>query len=252
MKSKLALSFISLSLFAACLDTQPVGQPEIDDVARLASNGLLPGQAQSTTLDQAALTSSAVLGLTANSDSRLYLSYIVSCAFNSQQAIVSGGYTFPGSTGLAINWATRALTVSEGHWVSACVLARMNYSGTNVTISMRGSSSALNLVGTEGTDYQTQEGAFYGTIFGNKGVIGYACNGTDQANHDGYGALALRECANSDPNNPGRTYCNFFDESLCTSACTTNGGTGGSYTGCTTGSSSYAEVITTYVFGTPQ
>jgi hypothetical protein len=246
MKSKLALAFIAVVSLGACLDMDP-GQADTTattDVARLASNALMPGQMQTNVLDQSALTSAAIAPYTTNADSRAYLNYLVGCALGTSQGLVSNGFTFTGSLGIVPAWTTRALTLSEARWVSACIIARLNYSGTSVQISMRGSHSSLTLVGTEGADYNTQEGAFYGNVFSPKGFVGYACNGVDQAAHDGYGALALRECANSDPAVPGKTYCNLADKGLCTTACTT---TGGSYAGCT----GYDEVITTYVYGNP-
>jgi hypothetical protein len=251
MKSSTTLSLFAL-LFTGCLDVAPGPEGDVvDEAPRLGANAMLPGQIQATQLNKAAITGTSINSVAQTSDGRAFLGYLIGCALDSSQSISTtvGGfnYTFPGVLGVETAWTSRALTTSESRWVSACVLARVNLTGTSVTISMRGSNSALY---TDSNDapYLTQEGAFFGNIF-LSGTPKFGCNGTDQYNHDGYGDLALRECANTDPNNVGKTKCGFTDRLQCTNVCTS----GSYYTGCSDGSgNTYNEVVTTWVYGSPQ
>lgn len=114
-------------------------------------------------------------------DRRELLTYIVSCALPAGQALTltdAGGttYQFPGSIGLAPAWTTRAPTVSERRWVTACLLARTNLYGVSVPISMRHDTNpALAATPTEVAEFNMVEGAFYGDLFQESPVM-YACS----------------------------------------------------------------------------
>src|SRR5262249_60535140 len=57
--------------------------------------------------------------------------------------------------------------------------------------------------------YPVQEGAFYGNLFtGDDPIDWNACRGAGQAEGES-GGLVLRDCAEEDPANPGKTYCGF-------------------------------------------
>ncbi len=237
-----SILFLSVVLAGACVDVVDDTSPEDStDVPRLSSNGVSPSNLQSTYLDSAALTSTAVYSLAASSSSRNFLNYVVGCALDSTQSVTSAGYTFYGVHGLASSWTSGALTLSQRRWVSACILARTNYSGATMTISMRGSNAALSLVGNEGTTtYLKQEGAFYGDLFGGQ-FTRRACAGADLLANPLAVAFRSRQCANPDDATPDQTMCAFAYDGDCASHCTA-GGDG--YSSCTdVNATAWAEVI---------
>jgi hypothetical protein len=256
MKAKIALSFVSVLTLGACITEEDPANTQDDDstdIPRLATNGMLPSYIVGSSLNRGILNDANLSPYASTTNSRSFLGYLVGCALTSSQTVTTHyngiPYSFTGALGLASAWTSRSLNSAESNWVSACVLARANETGTTVTVSMRGTNSQLFLQSGESTNYATQEGAFYGNIFTTP-VVWYACNGTDQANHDGYGDLALRQCADT---STGTTPCGYTYRALCSANCSTNTGTGGYYAGCTDGlGGSYAEVITTYVAGNPQ
>ena len=78
---------------------------------------------------------------------RKQLTYLVRCALPADVAVyadVDGErFTFSGSIGLAPRWLTEAMTPSEERWVSACLLAHVNYFGKQVRISIRATGIAV-------------------------------------------------------------------------------------------------------------
>jgi hypothetical protein len=58
--------------------------------------------------------------------------------------------------------------------VSGCVLARVNYLGVRVPISIRGNKAQLVLGSTEMKDYPNREATYYGSVF-SQPQIRYAC-----------------------------------------------------------------------------
>jgi hypothetical protein len=178
-------------------------------------------------------------------DHRLYTAYLVGCALNTAQCISSTyagvSYTYCGVVGLAQAWTTRALTATEVADVSACVLARANQTGLNVTVSIRGESAALACTSSELSSYNVEEAAFYGDVFSSTGIR-HACNGVDQVRDgDSYGDLANRQCGQPDPNNPGYTLCGFVFDGNCSDICTKSGD---HYTQC--GTSTNIETVRLY------
>jgi hypothetical protein len=205
---------------------------------RLASNRLASNRLASNSLGAAALSSGSLIE---TEEGRDVFSYIVSCALPSGSSVTvqdSGGtpYTFGGLIGLAPAWATTTPTVSERRWVTACVLARTNYYGVPVDISMRGSAPALATTAEEEAAFPAAEGAFYGDLFDSEAQAWYACGATTTA------IEPLRLCTISEDGTS--TMCGFTYASLCSSACSASQGT---WSGCAAGSGSYAEVITTYL-----
>jgi hypothetical protein len=195
---------------------------------------MLPGQMQYTNLDAAPLTNSAIASLATSANGRAYLQYVVSCALDTSQSVSSGGYTFTGIYGMQPGWTTSALTLSQRRWISACVLARVNYLATNVTISMRGSHSALATIPTELTSYDKQEGAFYGDIFSGS-TVRRACEGVNAP------MSGPRRCTTRPDLDEPVTYCNFVYDGLCGTNCTVSGD---GYSSCTDSTSAvWTEVI---------
>lgn len=106
---------------------------------------------------------------------RQLVRYAASCALEPTQSIqytwtdtanVTHNETNWGSLGLASTWTTAALTVAEEKRVSACLIARVNWYGVSVVISMRGDASQLSATSAEEkATYSVLEGAFWGNIF---------------------------------------------------------------------------------------
>ncbi len=248
MKSILVCSLISLStVTGACVD-QVDDDSSIDgpttDTPRLAANGMVPSQIQMTWLNSAALTSYAIQPYAGTADGRAYLAYLVSCALDSTQSITTGSYTFVGSLGIAPSWTSSALSATNSHWVSACMLARSNYSGTSVNLSMRGGHPQLYLSGEGG--YNVQEGAYYGDIFFGTNSRN-VCADVDVLNRPTYPTLKTRLCAHGDDGVGAPSMCGFIYAGTCASVCSF---TSPNYTTCTDASGiPWTEVIKVNVSG---
>ena len=236
MKSALLVSLIAVS--GACVDqVEDNSDDTTTDVPRLAVNGKTPSMIIATTLDTAALTGAAIAPYTDTADRRSYLEYIAACALDSTQSVSANGYTFVGAYGLATGWTSGALSASDRRWVSACVLARVNFFGVTLPISMRGSHAALALDAGE-SGYTVQEGAYYGDIFGGSDIR-RACIGADKLATPTVGNLTYRVCTVNAGN--GVTSCSFAYDGECASTCTV--GSNG-YNACTdTSSNTWSEVI---------
>ncbi|CAN5918540.1 hypothetical protein BH11MYX3_BH11MYX3_39610 [soil metagenome] len=236
-----SILFLSVILFGACVDVVDDSVAEDStDVPRLSSNGMSPSSLQATYLDGAALTGASVSPYLGTSGSQLFINYMVGCALDSTQSITSGSLTFYGIHGLAPSWSSGALTLSQRRLVSACLLARTNWSGSNMTISMRGTSPALSLVGTEGTTYSKQEGAYYGDLFGGQ-FTRHVCMGADVIANPLATQFKTRKCAIDNDQGSSTSMCDFRIAGDCTSHCTVSGD---AYSSCTDlNGTSWAEVI---------
>jgi hypothetical protein len=123
------------------------------------------------------LTSSALMGNSLTRDalrdaeSRQLFSFIVSCALPEDESVdvkVDGvPYHFPGELGLAPEWGKKHGSCGEScqEWVSACLLARVNYKGEHVMISLRGKNEALLSTKKERARYDVPEATYYGNVF---------------------------------------------------------------------------------------
>ena len=86
-------------------------------------------------------------------------------------------FTFQGRMGLAPRWLYEAMTLSEERWVSACLLAHVNYFGKRVMVSMRATPPpvpALEASDDEQQTFSIFEGGFFGNLFLPKPVA-YTC-----------------------------------------------------------------------------
>jgi hypothetical protein len=166
----------------------------------LNPNALNPNALNPNALSPAALSAIQDPGA-AGALSRQLLSYVVGCAFTSSQSFsfswTDGSGTvhnevYWGIIGLASDWSTKPLGLTEQQWVSACLASRTNWYGVSVTISSRGTPSALDKTGTlELTTYTHMEGAFWGNLFTSSPYLN-ACY--DDANRS-YARSLSRECA---------------------------------------------------------
>lgn len=223
---------------------------------KLSANKLSANKLSANKLGAFALNKVGTIAnsLIATLDGREVMSYLASCALDAGTTLSAsyGGktYTFPGAVGLAPAWNTRAPTLSERRWVSACILARTNAYGITVPLSLRGNHPKLGSTLTENLTYKLTEGGFYGDLFDPTGPKQYACV-SELRNLDlDVSTQQLRACAissNGTTTGCGFTYtgkCNVTDLTLAP-ACT---GLLAPYTNCRAGTSSssprYAEVIT--------
>ena len=247
MKAAILISMVAMS--GGCLmgdDLDATGADpgvDVDVVAtpKLATNALTPAQLWNASLSSAVLDQTSADAMADTADGRAALSYVVGCALASGNSITAyaGGipYTFSGSIGLAPGWKTAALTAAERQWVSACTLARLNLTGTSVTISVRGGSSALAVSPTESAAYATQEGAFFGNVFTTGGFYVAACKGSGTAPSN-------RRCAQPQLGDTW-TECDLHYAGLCSNVCST---TSGYYTSCSvSGVGTFAEAVTSYL-----
>lgn len=243
-------------LLGACVAQPGDRAPEVTEVPRIALNSLSPSWLLNDgLLTTSVLNSTNAASMGATQHARKVLAFAVSCALTDQQTItytVSGiEYTAFGSMGMASSWTTTALSSTQAAWISACLFARLNLTSAVVLISARGDQTSLDTTEGELTDYQVQEGAFWGNAFTDLGTVqGYACNGVDQAANDSYGDLPYRQCAQWDGvADSNLTPCGLHYAGLCSDVCTESG----PYAGCSFQSGTAVDdVITTYLSGTPQ
>jgi hypothetical protein len=153
--------------------------------------------------------------------------------------------------GVATKWLGGDLDATSAAWVSACVLARINQFGSSVTFSMRGSNAGLATTSSELTNYQIEEGSFWGNVFGDQGTkVAYSCIGRDQAANDTYGDLPLRECAEADAPGSSTSPCGFSFAGACNVICTSGGVP---WSGCSfQGGTASSAVTTSFLYGLPQ
>ena len=185
-----ALGFTGLSL-ATWLAAGCGG--EVDDVAEqssaleaenalsanaLSANALSANALSANALSANALSANALsanaLTATALRDplARQFLKYVVSCALpddaNVTVKVDQQSYTFVGQLGLAPQWGTSNGSCDRScqRWVSACVLARVDYAGVERLISLRGDHRALRTTPQELSQYPVREATYYGNLFG--------------------------------------------------------------------------------------
>jgi hypothetical protein len=243
---KTTLAICALALLAGCVDDGTHDLSETQDAVtatnRLAANRLAANRLAANRLaaNRLAANSLETQGLMSTEGGRELMTYIVGCAIPTGTSLTlqdptGGQYTYDGWIGLAPAWATRAPTVTERRWVTACLLSRTNVNGVLVNISMRSdTNTALLTSATERATYTQAEGAFYGDLFAPVPVT-YACS------NRGWTSLVgtFRACALS--SNGLVTDCGFTYTGACTTACTDKVAPFG---GCKAAGVTYGEAIT--------
>ncbi|MFC4640211.1 hypothetical protein [Deinococcus hohokamensis] len=177
---------------------------------------------------------------------RQQLNYLARCALRAGDALqtTSRGvlYTFKGEIGLAPGWTDRALTPTEQRWVSACMLAHVNYFEKHVKVMMEARHTApvpfLTKSGADHRTYSIFEGAFFGNLF-TKAPVAYACEGKKTAVQRTDPVIRDRVCSQ-----PARTVSGRVRLSACgfvvTGPCEQPGAVVG-------GGRAYHEVINVYL-----
>jgi hypothetical protein len=253
MKTRITclLSLVALSSLAAC-SSAPLdpGTPSLS-VDILSLNGLTPAALAENALAQDgaalgglvhnALTNDGIQSTPAiqsalDSDAlaRTYFGYVVSCALPAGQAIVfprlagQRDVTFSGSIGVAASWGEDGGSCDDScqEWVSACAIARVNYRGVHVPLSLRGGSAALAIADGEEAAFPNREATYYGNVLTSpQAVFGCRTTGDDWT-------LISRPCGNGadvgecviDVVDPCETRCSesFSDGSYGTCATSSN------------------------------
>jgi hypothetical protein len=143
----------------------------------LTENALTANGGTANALTSGPLTGAALMANAATSDalgdplSIQVLEYVVSCALDANQSVdvTAGGqnYSFQGQLGLAKHWgdANGSCCASCQSWVSACVLARLDFLGQHVEISVRGNNPHLHSCDAERDTFTEREATYYGNIF---------------------------------------------------------------------------------------
>ena len=151
-----------------------------DPVAPVTPNPLTPTPAVASPT----LIALADPSLAATAARREQLKYLVRCALPAGVALYADQdntrFTFPGGLGLAPGWVDEAMTPSQERWVSACLLAHMNYFGISVVVSMRATPPpvpALTVSDDESHSFSIFEGGFFGNLF-TPAPVAYTCRGT--------------------------------------------------------------------------
>jgi hypothetical protein len=221
---KLALLTV-LALSGCVLDDPADTGSDEQDIAstnKLATNKLATNKLATNKLATNKLAAASfAIGATGSplietSDGRDVLTYMLGCALTPAQSLTlttstGTAYTFTGLLGVAPAWTTRALTLDEQRWVTGCLLARVNYFGVLVNLSMRGNLPALATTSAEAT-YTKLDGSFYGNLFDPAGPTEYAC--------DGRADNTLRICADVSPDGV-TTMCGFTYTGMCRGTLTT-------------------------------
>jgi hypothetical protein len=163
-----------------------VSQPAVSTAASpspSAAQAVPAPPAETPTAGSASQRELADPTLAATAAKREQLKYLVRCALPAEVALYADiegeRFTFPGSIGLAPRWLTEAMTPSEERWVSACLLAHVNYFGKHVRISIRATGAAVPELEASADEQQTYtifEGGFFGNLFAPTPVA-YTCRG---------------------------------------------------------------------------
>ena len=167
----------------------------------------------------------AATELSSSAEHRILLSYLVSCALPQgvtlYQEVDGQRVSFTGALGLAPTWLHRPLNEPEQRWVSACILARTNYFGKRVQISMRAlepAPGALAVTFAEQKEFTLYEGAFFGNLFQPE-ADAFTCSGPRLADQPLDPVLSDRICTerstHTSADGQPLSHCGFIHQGLC-------------------------------------
>lgn len=146
----------------------------------IAANGLLGQTLPDVSLTSESIAESFEPEMLADEFTLSVLEYTVSCALAPGQSVdvaVDGDvHTFQGLLGLAPAWGApdgECDSTCMG-WVSACLIARTNFKGESVQISLLGDNPGLEPSADESIAFPVEEATYFGDLFAApKGM--YAC-----------------------------------------------------------------------------
>ena len=188
-------------------------------------------------------------GSCSTANQRKAIRYLVECAMPTTRSVTlkhngTAYATVSGIGGLAGTWGNCTagstscnMSIGEQERVTACLLARINAKGANVTIGMYGSYAGFNTNTSTDAVYDTIEATFMGNLFSNPPkvhMINHYPNGTE-AN--------ARACSVTNGCAP-LTYTNEGPGASCT-----YGWNGRFATSCTVGTTTYDRPITVWIRG---
>ncbi len=139
-----------------------------------ARNGLSLDGGLSGGLDPDSIMMSTEVG-------RTLASYVVKCALPADRTLQKSDskgtrYIFPGMVGVAPEWERGACGQTCQEWMTACILALVNTTGTHVPVWMMAEHPAVGF--GQSPAYPQQEGSFFGNIFSSNPTA-YYCEGRD-------------------------------------------------------------------------
>lgn len=134
--------------------------------------------------------------------------YLVECALPETSSVgltldAGGIISYQGGLGLAPEWVSGPCTTDCQHWVSACMIARVNRWGMPFIINLTGDHPVLTQPNPNEAQYPFQEGAFFGNYFSNPPEA-FACRGK---HHEPF-TMTIRACTHD----PG---CRFLRPGSC-------------------------------------
>lgn len=222
----------------------------------LSSNAMTAG---ALTVNRFLLNTEASLEMELTEDGRQLLRYMAKCALEEGENLVfkvdEVVYEYPGYLGIAPDWKYQALSLSERHAVSACLLAHVNHFGVSVIISVR-RHGLDDVTDEELIRFPQYEGTFYGDIFSLAQPM-YACMGdpapdfsVEYPNHDtSHGDRLLRRCTDLSSDSASQTECDFMYVGSCSDVCDTT--IGDSHSDCRTDKSdtgtTYGETMSVWL-----
>lgn len=149
------------------------------------------------------------------------MKYLASCALREGERLTGTQagetYEFPGSLGLAPDWAEAPLSATGRRWVSACVLARTNFFGANVLVSMRADPppvESLAVMPEEVASHTLYEGGYFGDIFADP-PRAYVCASPEAAATEAARERRKRVCATPSESVDGLSRCGFVMVAPC-------------------------------------
>lgn len=232
MRSVLLLALLSGGCVEGLEDAEQIEDTDDETSSRVALNGLTALNADMTytldpsllqTLAQGSLRTAAtrVPTLFATAAGRDQFSYLYTCAEKSNAKLTvvapSGtAYTYNGSLGLATEWTSGALPQKKYGLMTACMLARTNYFGEVVSISMR--NDKISTRSDEQEAFTVPEGAFWGDLF--TGTAMRACTSATKLSGAPISTLPQRECTVS--TDGATTKCGFGYAGECSTVCVTD------------------------------
>ena len=158
-------------------------------------------------------------------EGRQQLKYLVSCALPEGTTVIAIAgnerLSFPGAMGLAPGWTTQPMTAAERRRVSACMLARTNYFGVPVELSIRSDAAdappSLRADDDEQRTHTFFEAGFFGDLFKDQ-PEGYVCIGDTSQRRLPHLRSLLRVCSlpatgAGDPSHVSR--CGFLIAGSC-------------------------------------
>jgi hypothetical protein len=161
--------------------------------------------------------------------------YLALCALPAGDTLTApDGTVYPGRLGLAPSWKFGPLDPNGMHFISACLMAHVNFFGTAVPISIRG--PFLTTTDDERAQFSAIEASFYGDVFSDPKVL-FSCHAASNLTND---ELNKRICATTDG-------CGFKINS-CPDVCMHESGAPDHYhMDCWADGVLYGQVLTTYL-----